>query len=52
VFWPFEPQRLLASYPDAWRTLIEYNTPLLIVGLLGYVAGAVVFCRRDLPAPL
>ena len=37
---------------DTWRLLAEYNTPLIIVGLASYVAGAIVFSRRDLPAPL
>lgn len=52
IFWPFEPQRMVANNADAWRLLVEYNTPLIAVGLLCYVAGAVIFCRRDLPAPL
>ncbi|MEX2112196.1 MAG: ABC transporter permease subunit [Pirellulales bacterium] len=52
IFWPFEPQRMIANNADAWRLLIEYNTPLILVGMLCYVAGAVIFCRRDLPAPL
>jgi ABC-2 type transport system permease protein len=52
VFWPFEPQRMVTGNDDAWRLAFEYNAPLIIVGLAGYVAGAIVFCRRDLPAPL
>jgi ABC-2 type transport system permease protein len=52
VFWPFEPQRLLANNPDAWPLLAQYNTPLLIVGAVGFALGGVVFSRRDLPAPL
>jgi ABC-2 type transport system permease protein len=52
VFWPFEPQRLLANKPEAWAMLVEYNSPLLIAGLVGFVAGAFIFCWRDLPAPL
>ena len=51
-FWPFEPQRMVANDGDAWRLLVEYNTPLMIVGIAAYVAGGVIFCRRDLPAPL
>jgi ABC-2 type transport system permease protein len=52
IFWPFEPQRMVANHADAWPLLVEYNTPLITVGLLSYLAGAVIFCRRDLPAPL
>ena len=52
IFWPFEPQRMIANHAEAWPLLVEYNTPLIAVGLLSYLAGAVIFCRRDLPAPL
>ncbi|MEX2140238.1 MAG: ABC transporter permease subunit [Pirellulales bacterium] len=52
IFWPFEPQRMVANNAAAWPLLIEYNTPLILVGLVSYIAGAVIFCRRDLPAPL
>jgi ABC-2 type transport system permease protein len=52
VFWPFEPQRMVANTDAAWPLMWEYNTPLILVGIAGYVAGAVIFCRRDLPAPL
>src|SRR5688500_15567071 len=52
VFWPFEPQRMVANTDAAWPLMWEYNTPLILVGLVGYVAGGVNFCRRDLPAPL
>jgi ABC-2 type transport system permease protein len=52
VFWPFEPQRMVTGSDDAWRLAFEHNAPLIVVGLVGYVAGAIIFCRRDLPAPL
>ncbi len=52
IFWPFEPQRLVGNIADLWRPLVEYNLPLLLIGLICYIAGAIVFCRRDLPAPL
>jgi ABC-2 type transport system permease protein len=52
IFWPFEPQRMVANLEDSWRLLTEYNTPLIVVGTVSYLAGAVIFCRRDLPAPL
>jgi hypothetical protein len=31
---------------------LTYDLVLLGVGLVGYLAAAVVFVRRDLPAPL
>jgi ABC-2 type transport system permease protein len=52
VFWAFEPQRLLANNDQAWPLLWHYNAPLIAVGLVAYVAGAAIFCHRDLPAPL
>ena len=52
--------------PDsAWRFLAKtshgilpdlgplgYDSVLVGLGLLGFLAAAVIFCRRDLPAPL
>jgi ABC-2 type transport system permease protein len=52
VFWPFEPQQMVTTIVEAWRLVFEYNAPLVVIGLIGYVAGAIIFCRRDLPAPL
>lgn len=52
----FEPQRLVVDAwlsPDAgWQTVWQYTGALVGLGLLAYVAAAIVFCRRDLPAPL
>jgi hypothetical protein len=31
---------------------LSYDAILVGLGLVGIVAGAVVFCRRDLPAPI
>jgi beta-exotoxin I transport system permease protein len=52
VFWVFEPQKLLANHDGVWRVTAEFNLPLVAVGLMSYVLGGIVFCRRDLPAPL
>ena len=52
VFNAYEPQRLVSGQPDAWWLLARYDGVLLGIGLLAYLAGAVVFARRDLPAPL
>jgi ABC-2 type transport system permease protein len=48
----YEPQRLVTGTADSWRLLGWYDGTLLGIGLAAYVAGAVVFARRDLPAPL
>ncbi|PHY01989.1 MAG: hypothetical protein CK530_08365 [Planctomycetaceae bacterium] len=48
----YEPQQLVGSAAEAWRLLACYDGVLLGVGTIAYVTGAVVFCRRDLPAPL
>lgn len=48
----FEPQTLVI-YPDrAWNTSLRYDGTLLGLGLVCYVVAAVVFSRRDIPAPL
>jgi len=36
----------------AWRLLLAYDGVLLGIGLAAYAAGALIFARRDLPAPL
>jgi len=48
----YEPQRLVGEPAEAWRQLAIYDAVLLGVGLLAYAVGAVIFARRDLPAPL
>jgi len=52
VFNAYEPQRLVSGQADAWWLLARYDAVLLGLGMLGYLVGAVVFTRRDLPAPL
>ena len=52
VFGAYEPQRLVAGTAESWWILAGYNSVLLGVGLAAYALGAVVFARRDLPAPL
>ena len=53
VFNAYEPQRLVsgAGRQPGWL-LARYDAVLLGVGLAAYLAGAVIFARRDLPAPL
>jgi ABC-2 type transport system permease protein len=48
----YEPQRLVGGGPEAWWLLARYDGLLLGIGLAAYVVGAVIFARRDLPAPL
>lgn len=48
----YEPQRLVGGGPEAWRMLAWYDGILLGIGIAAYVIGAVLFSRRDLPAPL
>ena len=62
-FTAFEPARL-AMRGDAWQFIswstdgswqlggLGFSGILLGLGAAGFVAGAVIFCRRDLPAPL
>lgn len=48
----FEPQPMISHPEQAW-TLSLYNDGVLLgLGLLAFLVASVVFCRRDLPAPL
>jgi ABC-2 type transport system permease protein len=63
-FTAFEPQLFVADADKSWAMWIPhasgrwelgalgYDGILVGLGLACYLAGAVVFCRRDLPAPL
>ncbi|HEX3726577.1 MAG TPA: hypothetical protein VHV08_10060, partial [Pirellulales bacterium] len=63
-FTAFEPQLFVADVDKSWALWIPhaggrwelgalgYDSILVGLGLACYAAGAVVFCRRDLPAPL
>ena len=48
----YEPQRLVGGTAESWSILARYDGMLLGLGLVAYVAGALAFARRDLPAPL
>jgi ABC-2 type transport system permease protein len=60
----YKPQTMVAAHEEAWALLAYRDGALAGIGLGGlqivliglgllfYVAGAVVFCRREIPAPL
>ncbi len=48
----YEPQRLVSGDAAAWQLLVRYDAVLIGLGLAAYAVGAVIFSRRDLPAPL
>lgn len=48
----FEPQKMVADPDAALAMSLECNAILLGLGVACYAAATVVFCRRDLPAPL
>ncbi len=48
----FEPQQLVVSPDDAWQLSAWYDGTLVGLGVVAYVAAGVIFCKRDLPAPL
>jgi ABC-2 type transport system permease protein len=52
VFNVFEPQRLVSGTAESWWLAARYDAVLIGIGLAAFVAGAVIFARRDLPAPL
>jgi len=52
MFGVYEPQRLVGGTVASWSLLARYDGVLLGLGILGYVVGAMIFSRRDLPAPL
>lgn len=62
-FTPFEPQLLVGDRQRAWNFWqplgdsfvvggLGYDSILIGLGLVFYVVAAIIFCRRDLPAPL
>jgi ABC-2 type transport system permease protein len=55
-FGAFEPQlmvtAMLRESDEIWSISARYNGVLLGLGAVGFCAGTVIFCRRDLPAPL
>jgi ABC-2 type transport system permease protein len=48
----FWPEVLTENADLSWRLLWHYDASLLALGAICYTVAAVIFCRRDLPAPL
>jgi ABC-2 type transport system permease protein len=48
----FEPLLFVNHPDDGWRLALEYNGLLFALGLASYAVAALMFCRRDLPAPI
>jgi hypothetical protein len=47
----FEPHQLILMREGVWSASIEYNAPMLGVGLAAYAAAAIVLTLRDIPVP-
>jgi ABC-2 type transport system permease protein len=52
VFFYYQPQGLILGFDNVVDEASRNVGTLLAVGVMGYVAALVIFCRRDLPAPL
>jgi len=52
IFNAYEPQRLVGDAGESWARLGAYDGILIGIGLVAYCIGGIIFCRRDLPAPL
>jgi ABC-2 type transport system permease protein len=48
----YEPQRLVGDPVESWKLLLAYDAVLIGLGVAAYAVGAVLFAKRDLPAPL
>jgi ABC-2 type transport system permease protein len=48
----FEPQVMVVSPERVWSMSLRYDGVLIGLALACYLLAAIVFCRRDLPAPL
>lgn len=46
----YEPQRLILERQQTWSLSLSYNGTLVGLGLLAYLAAAVIFSRRDIPS--
>ncbi len=55
-FGAFEPQQMVTAMVEspasAWTLSLQYDGVLLGLGMASFIAASIIFCRRDLPAPL
>lgn len=52
VIGAFEPQSFVFMTDGIGRLALEYTGVLAGIGTLAFIAAALIFCHRDLPAPL
>lgn len=52
VLGAFQPQKLVVEPARAWELSLRYDGVLVGLGLACYLLAAVIFSRRDVPAPL
>ncbi len=48
----YEPQVMIIEPERAWQMSLSHDSTLIGLGLACYLMAAIVFSRRDLPAPL
>lgn len=48
----YEPQKMVSQPDLAWEMSLQFNLALLIPATVAYILATVIFCRRDLPAPV
>lgn len=48
----FEPLLFINDAENGWRFALQYNGVLVGLGITAYTVAAMVFCKRDLPAPI
>ncbi len=47
----FQPHKLILTREDVWTASMWHNGPLIALGLVAYVAAAIIFSCRDIPVP-
>lgn len=52
LFGAFEPQLFVTEPSKRWEMFWQFDGALLGIAAIAYAVAFVVFCRRDLPAPL
>ncbi|HJT34472.1 MAG TPA: ABC transporter permease subunit [Pirellulales bacterium] len=52
VLGAFQPQILAVEPARAWHLSLRYDGTLIGLGVCCYLLATIIFCRRDLPAPL